>query len=747
MKRIISALIALFMLFPAQSAVYAADNMQSGDVIYEDILPDKMLASSGVCGAKLTWNLNDSGVLTISGTGNMDNWPVPYYPGWYGVRSDIKSIVISKGVTSIGDWAFNGFNSLESVTIPDTVTTIGEGAFAHCEKLKNVVIPDSVASIDYGVFYGCTLLETVKFPSDYKTVPARTFYDCSALKNVELSDELTSIELDSFYGCSSLADFEIKPSVTSIGKRAFYNCASLTSAVIPNGITSISESAFYGCSGLKNLTVPNTVKTISNSAFNGCSSLSTVDLPNSVTSLGTYVFNGCTSLISVNIPTGISSLSEGVFANCTGLSQITIPDNVKTIGIYCFQNCSALNEIKLHSDVKTINKGAFQNCTLLENAELSEGLSTLGSAAFSGCSALKEIKIPGTVTGVGESAFANCLALENVTIGRGAAKISRSAFYKCTSLKTVVVPQSITYVGAYAFDSCTALENAIFLTKDAEFYDDVFNNCQNAVVYCYNGSTVETYAAANAVPYVNIDDLSGLLAPSESSASQGDKITFTAEAVNSIGTPLYKFYYEYNGKTVMLQDYSEKNTFELTFEKAGDYTVYAEISDLRGTPYKISEKYTVAENQEEEAVFVFKIENKNVLYYNQDMMIPTDMPAQYADGKTLVPLRVISLAAGITDLKFDSVTGKITFTGADGYLIELKMDSTVCTMTKDGVSGKISVAAPTYINGVAMLPLRDTTMLTGGSLKYDKSGYIVVSGSDINDDLTTYISKYESLIK
>ncbi|MCR5617782.1 MAG: hypothetical protein K6F83_05800, partial [Clostridiales bacterium] len=30
--------------------------------------------ASGSCGTNLTWSLNSSGTLTISGTGEMDNW-------------------------------------------------------------------------------------------------------------------------------------------------------------------------------------------------------------------------------------------------------------------------------------------------------------------------------------------------------------------------------------------------------------------------------------------------------------------------------------------------------------------------------------------------------------------------------------------------------------------------------------------------------------------------------------------------
>ncbi|GHT48325.1 hypothetical protein AGMMS49965_26510 [Bacteroidia bacterium] len=57
--------------------------------------------------------LTDDGVLTVSGTGAMANYPSP----WNG--TSIKTLVINEGVTSIGDGAFSGCSRLTSVTIPD----------------------------------------------------------------------------------------------------------------------------------------------------------------------------------------------------------------------------------------------------------------------------------------------------------------------------------------------------------------------------------------------------------------------------------------------------------------------------------------------------------------------------------------------------------------------------------------------------------------------------------------------------
>lgn len=67
---------------------------------------------------------------------------------WY--CENLKNIVFSEGVTSIGKYICLYCINLESITIPNSVTEIGESAFSNCRSLKSVYckaqIPPSVGT-------------------------------------------------------------------------------------------------------------------------------------------------------------------------------------------------------------------------------------------------------------------------------------------------------------------------------------------------------------------------------------------------------------------------------------------------------------------------------------------------------------------------------------------------------------------------------------------------------------------------
>ena len=116
---------------------------------------------------------------------------------------DIKNVILSSGVTSIGDKAFEWCKSFESITIPDSVTSIGERAFRHC-SFEDITIPDSVTNIGKDAFAFCENLEHITIPNSVTSISDYTFRGCTHLKSITIPDSVINIGKDVFNFCGNL---------------------------------------------------------------------------------------------------------------------------------------------------------------------------------------------------------------------------------------------------------------------------------------------------------------------------------------------------------------------------------------------------------------------------------------------------------------------------------------------------------------------------------------------------------------
>ncbi len=191
------------------------------------LIANAQIIGSGNCGAEVgnvTWTLDDEGTLTISGEGDMEDYPIFSAP-W---PIFITKLVIEPGVTSIGSYSFFLSPGLTSVTIPDGVTSIGEGAFANCDGLTSVTISNSVTCIGEGAFNSCTGLANVTIGSSVKSIGNSAFFCCNSLTSITIPNSVTDIGRQAFYSCRDLTNITISESVTSIDEGAFSYCDSLT---------------------------------------------------------------------------------------------------------------------------------------------------------------------------------------------------------------------------------------------------------------------------------------------------------------------------------------------------------------------------------------------------------------------------------------------------------------------------------------------------------------------------------------
>ncbi len=276
------------------------------------------VVASGTCGQGVSWTLDSSGLLTISGTGSIDNYSYSNQP-WYPYRSSVTAVSVSDGVTAIGDRAFYGFSALTKVTIPSSVTSIGGYAFYNCTSLTNVTIPTSVTIIGNYAFHGCGSVKAT------------------------ISGFTTNITSSSFYGCRLTAI--IPDGELSVRDKAFSGCKGLTEVMFPSSIKYIGEYAFSHCENLTDVTIPNSVRSIGNGAFTGCSSMTNVTIPLSVKGIGAYAFADCSALTSMLIPEGVTSIELGTFQDCSILTSVMIPTSVTSIDLYAFDACYCLTDV------------------------------------------------------------------------------------------------------------------------------------------------------------------------------------------------------------------------------------------------------------------------------------------------------------------------------------------------------------------------------------------------------------------
>lgn len=128
--------------------------------------------------AEQGWSLQD-GTLVISAQGAMQDYSAAAQTPWFKDRADIRKIVVQKGVTTIGDYAFYGCENVTSVTLPDTVIQIGKLAFYGCKDLRTLTVPDSVLTVEDYAFAKAGL-QTIVFRGSAPVLGAGIFAGLNA---------------------------------------------------------------------------------------------------------------------------------------------------------------------------------------------------------------------------------------------------------------------------------------------------------------------------------------------------------------------------------------------------------------------------------------------------------------------------------------------------------------------------------------------------------------------------------------
>ena len=286
------------------------------------------VVSSGTCGDDLTYTLDDSGTLTISGTGAMTDYSSSSSSRapWYSSRSNITSVVIEDGVTSIGSYAFYDCSALESITIPDSVTSIDDSAFYNTGYYnEDANWENGILYIDNCLIDAKTDITKCTIKNYCRVIANSAFYYCSALVSITIPDSVTSIGSSAFDDCDSLTDVYYDGSFSDFAKISIDSGNSVfTGATLHCGN---KEYETWGKCGVSlayyldyygTLTISGTGETWDygwyDSPFYNNGDIISVVIEDSVTSIGNYAFRYCSSLTSVTIGSGLTSIGSYAFA-------------------------------------------------------------------------------------------------------------------------------------------------------------------------------------------------------------------------------------------------------------------------------------------------------------------------------------------------------------------------------------------------------------------------------------------------
>ena len=446
--------------YPGDNATWTEEVRQSAGGDLEWIpYPEDGIIASGECGENLTWTLDLEGTLTISGTGEMYDYDWDESP-WYEYCYQVFKVVVEKGVTSIGNNAFNDCVNLTEITIPGSVTRIGYDAFYYCRNLRSITIPAGIETIGECAFTDCYSLtgiyvdpENANYSSDARGV---------------LFDKNQTVLLAAPGAISG--DYTIPEGVASIQSHAFFCCNNLTSVTLPDSLVSIGSYAFSGCDSLSGITIPAGVETINSYAFKYCYALTAfyVDPENanySSDARGVLFDKDQTVLLQApraisgeyTIPEGVVSINDEAFEDC-GLTSVTLPDSLVSIGYDAFYNCDSLSSITIPAGVETIGSYAFGSCSSLagiyvapENANYS---SDARGVLFDKNQTVL-IKAPEAISGSYE-------------IPEGVSEIRYLAFESC-DLTSITIPASVTLIEACAFGWCYGLSEIRFAGSAPQF--------------------------------------------------------------------------------------------------------------------------------------------------------------------------------------------------------------------------------------------------------------------------------------
>lgn len=275
--------------------------------------------------------------FTVTGNGPMEDFKSESNSPFYAIRGEVEHIVISEGITRVGNKTFYSGSKVKDIDLPTTLESIGDSAFRGST--------------------GLTSLTTEEYPN-LKTIDKMAFYEFKGF---------TTVDLD---GLSSIGDYAFQGKGSSVD--------TLTTVTLEN-IGTIGNYAFAAQTNLDTVSLK-TIESLGEYGFSGA----------------TYGGSTTNKLVNITVD-DVNSIGDRAFSNSSVLSQVTLK-NVDTLGSSVFHSCKLLKEINLEN-VKEIADNMIGSYTKVETVRIGEGTTTIrGTLASTNNSYIKNLYLPSTIT-------------------------------------------------------------------------------------------------------------------------------------------------------------------------------------------------------------------------------------------------------------------------------------------------------------------------------------------------------------
>ena len=695
------------------------------------------------CGEDLTWELVD-GVLSISGTGMMDDFTLSTHP-WYEYRNEITDVQIMEGVTNIGNMAFYCLENLQTVSIPDSVTEIGDDAFFDCFNLRSITIPANVTDIGNHAFYCCSSLESLVIPDSMTRIAYHTFEKCSALQSITIPVSVTDISGYAFCGCDSLTDVYYGGTEEAWTQIAV---GELNDPLLNAAVHFDTAAELTGIA----VTAPDKIRYY-------C--YEELDLTGMVVTA--FYSDGSRQIVTEGYEvSGYSTAPSGTKTITVTYQGFT--DNFEVRVIVPSGSCGENVKWMLNSTLTTLNISGEGDMTDYENLDdrpwmafadsvtsivIKAGVTSIGDHAFFGMQNVSKVTIPGSVSEIGEYAFGECDSLQTLQLHEGTVTIGFAAFCGCDSLYRVRLPLSLSNIEEVAFDACGSLADVYYYGGSEEW----------AQVQIHPSNIALTSAKFHSYPVKSLS----VTAPEKTCYMTGETLDLTGLTVTAIFN---------SGIEINIQSGYVLSGYDMSV--AGEQTVTVTYRDASAAFAITVEEAPVPENAGQVIVSnVLGVNGKTVdvtLYLQNNPGIASMKLKIHYDSSVLTLVEVLDggilgesvhkpqLVSPYT-LNWVNDLATENFTG-DGLLVTLRfaiaedapegvygitatydasasdiMDKDLCDVAMEIVNGSVDVAdvLPGDVNRDGVVNARDRAILT----RYlaDWEGYeIDPRGADVNED-------------